>query len=984
ESESGCYLATEWVEGESLRQRLDRHSRIRPREALAIAVYVAQGLRHLWERAGLVHGNIQPGSILLAKSAEVKVGGLALAKSSGIKTADAEGRGLLMGSPHYTSPEQALMARDMDFRADIYSLGCTLYHMLTGRAPYEGASLETVMLKQVREPPPAMVKEWPSCPPELDQLLGKMLAKQRRERHQSHDELINDLTRVREIVKQAEHQQPARLPELEGRTFAGFEVVAKISEESAASVYRARQRQPNRMVILKVMAQRFSGDPAFVARFKREMDAAAKLIHPNLVRIFEAGECDGLCYLASEFVRGETVRKRLDRRGRVHPREAIAIAVYVAEALRYVWNFAGLTHGAVRPENIWLAKSAEVKLSDMGLAGILGGKTADATQPEATTHYISPEQARAAKDVDFRSDIYSLGCTLYHMLTGQPPYEGDNPAAIATKHANDPPPEILKAWPTCPASLARVTKKMLAKQPQERHQNYNDLLADLLTARQEFKKASVVVPPPTSAPTTTPATELALDKAAAKLQMPGRRRLYAAAGVAAVVVVGSLLLWAPWKKQPAAGEVVIPQINISRPVEPPRRQSSLSIGPQSETAGRTITPSARKTPARTQTTAKDTREKAGAMTAEAKIGAGRVARATPSPSPAGQPAPGEAVPGRVVDLLALMDPRQDVVSGQWAFEDGVLVAGNYPFQRIQIPYQPPEEYDFITHFMLPQSPASVVQVLSKSAHPFAWIMGDWDALSVFGFDLVNGAPGNANPTTCRAAIGLAPAGGYVSRVAVRNDGLKAYLNGGLMSEWKTDYRDMSIRPEWKLRNASLLGLGSRGGPVLFNRVEVAEVTGQGTFTRLVVGPSAGPRANFSEVAAKFLPNPQSPEHCIRLLLVTDWAPGTNDWHTLATAAIEENLKKDPRISVGILDDPCSLNATTLTNYHVVFLNFGGGGKPGPDEKAGNNLRNYVGQGGGLVVLHSASMAFRDWPAYQDLAGKVWDRAKSVFIPPATV
>ncbi len=179
-------------------------------------------------------------------------------------------------------------------------------------------------------------------------------------------------------------------------------------------------------------------------------------------------------------VDGETVKDRFDRHGRLDAVEALAICVYVAEALKYARNKNRLIHRDIKPHNIFLTASGEVRLGDMGLAKTLGGTTTSLTQTGmmmVSPHYISPEQAKGVKDIDFRADIYSLGCTLFHLVTGRPPYEGENSLVVINKHVNEPPPAIFKAWSSCPVPLGMLAGKMPAKNRNDRFGSYEDLIA---------------------------------------------------------------------------------------------------------------------------------------------------------------------------------------------------------------------------------------------------------------------------------------------------------------------------------------------------------------------------------------------------------------------------------------------------------------------------------------------------------------------------
>jgi len=206
------FMVTEFVEGESLQQRLSRDGRMDPQEALAICVFVAEGLKHAWDEAQIIHRDIKPANIFLSNKGAVKVGDLGLAKSVGSNAGSALTQsGMTMGTPFYCSPEQAQAEKNIDFRADIYSLGCTLYHMLSGKKPYESGQEQSpmsIMVRQIHDPPPAILKVLPTCPLPVVLLLNKMLAKHPSGRHGSYDELIADMRRVHDMLGQPQSVAP--------------------------------------------------------------------------------------------------------------------------------------------------------------------------------------------------------------------------------------------------------------------------------------------------------------------------------------------------------------------------------------------------------------------------------------------------------------------------------------------------------------------------------------------------------------------------------------------------------------------------------------------------------------------------------------------------------------------------------------------------------------------------------------------------------
>lgn len=261
----------------------------------------------------------------------------------------------------------------------------------------------------------------------------------------------------------------------------GFRILQKIGSGAMASVYKAKQLSLDRIVAIKVLPKRLSEDPAFVERFQKEGRAAAKLSHSNIVQAIDVGEHHGYHYFVMEFVDGKTVYDELAKKGRYSEPEALDIIIQMARALEHA-HARGFIHRDVKPKNIMLTKEGTAKLADMGLAR----EASDAVAAEAekgraygTPYYISPEQIRGVQDVDFRADIYSLGATLYHMVTGKVPFEGHTPAEIMHKHLREPliPPDHLN--PALSAGLGEVVERAMAKDRHRRYQSTKDLLLDL-------------------------------------------------------------------------------------------------------------------------------------------------------------------------------------------------------------------------------------------------------------------------------------------------------------------------------------------------------------------------------------------------------------------------------------------------------------------------------------------------------------------------
>jgi serine/threonine protein kinase len=558
------YAAVEFVEDETLRQRLERRGKLEAREALAVAFYTARALLYAWNKSLLAHLDLGPESIFVRQAGDAKVDDVGLPKP-------AAGAVRL---PLYTSPERAQAGREADFRADIYSLGCALYHMLTGKPPYEGDA-KTLLAKHVREPLPDITKLWPACPASLARLLGKMMAKQPGDRHRNYDDLITELLAVRDEVKRVSQLQTTGVSKIEGRSFAGFTLLAKLTQDNFSVTYKARQAAPKRDAVVRLFASQIVAGAEFAARFKRDMAAVVGLSQANILQVHAAGEADGVCYVASELVEGRTLRKRMERRGQLQPREAIAIAFYLARALQHAWDTAKLAHTAITLDNVFLTDTGEVKLGDFGIARVVDlEKGAVMGSP----YYTSPEQARGDKNLDCRADIYSLGCVLYHMFTGKPPCSADNPAAILARQVSEPPLAILKVWPSCPAVLAKLMDRMLAKSREERPKNYDELLAELVKVREEFRRVKAVssrAPGKAKQDADNPSKPESLaGKVAAVLMAEEMRPAFIGAGVALGILLSVLFLWAPWKR---------PATESGTPGEPRAESSASRVVPFAET-----------------------------------------------------------------------------------------------------------------------------------------------------------------------------------------------------------------------------------------------------------------------------------------------------------------------------------------------------------------------------------------------------------------
>jgi beta-lactam-binding protein with PASTA domain/tRNA A-37 threonylcarbamoyl transferase component Bud32 len=266
------------------------------------------------------------------------------------------------------------------------------------------------------------------------------------------------------------------------RTFGGrYEVLERVGAGGMAEVYRARDELLGRDVAVKVLSERFARDLSFVERFRREAQSAANLNHPNIVSLYDYGSDNGTYFIVMEYIDGRPLDDIIRREGVLLPERAAEIASDIAEALHKAHG-GGLVHRDIKPSNVMITSGGQTKVTDFGIARAVasdGEQTVTQTgMVIGTASYLSPEQAQG-NPVDARSDVYSLGCVLYEMLTGSPPFQGESPLAIAYKHVREDPPPPSHANPDVPAALDAIVMKALAKNPENRFSSALEMKHDL-------------------------------------------------------------------------------------------------------------------------------------------------------------------------------------------------------------------------------------------------------------------------------------------------------------------------------------------------------------------------------------------------------------------------------------------------------------------------------------------------------------------------
>lgn len=284
-----------------------------------------------------------------------------------------------------------------------------------------------------------------------------------------------------------------------------YEIVDKVGSGGMSDVYKALDHKLNRFVAIKVLKTEFSEDRNFVSKFKVEAQSAAGLTHPNIVNVYDVGEDHNIHYIVMELIDGITLKKYIEKKGPLPVKEAVSIAIQVSQGIEAAHNN-HIIHRDIKPQNIMISREGKVKVTDFGIARAASTNTIN-SNAMGSVHYISPEQARGGY-IDEKSDIYSLGITLYELITGKVPFEGDSTVSVALQHINDDLPSPKDSIPDLPISVEKIILKCTQKKPDRRYLKISALIADmkksLVSPNEDFVQISA---PPVSNATTVMMTD---------------------------------------------------------------------------------------------------------------------------------------------------------------------------------------------------------------------------------------------------------------------------------------------------------------------------------------------------------------------------------------------------------------------------------------------------------------------------------------------
>ena len=505
------YLALPPADGETLESLLARGP-VPPRSAVDLAAQIAAGLAR-GHAAGIVHGDLRPSCVLVTGYGEVKVAAFGLGELAAPGARDE-------GTAAYRAPE-VLRGGTAAPPADVWSLGVLLHEMVAGRHPFPAEDeRERAAAILDGEPAPLPVPRG-GLPKGLDRIVARALARRPEERYPDAGPLETDLLRSFAAgagtpdLTATRSEMPATggrrsggsvsgpagpTPRgLAGRKLQSYRIFEELGSGAMSVVYRAEDTRLERMVALKFLAPELSRDPQAKARFLREARAASSLDHPNVCTIHEIEETeDGQIFIAMPYYGGETLAQRIAR-GPMEIDAALDVALQVAQGLAKAHRN-GIVHRDVKPANLMLTPDGVVKIVDFGLA-----KLADSSAPRTgsgggTIAYVAPEQARG-DPVDPRTDLWSLGVVLYEMVAGEKPFQGDTEQAVLYALLREEPRPIAELRPEAPPELARILRRLLAKDPEERTASAESAAADLRALRgPESLGSRTVVGPPTRRP----------------------------------------------------------------------------------------------------------------------------------------------------------------------------------------------------------------------------------------------------------------------------------------------------------------------------------------------------------------------------------------------------------------------------------------------------------------------------------------------------
>ena len=492
------FMVFELVHGESILERIRKLGKLPISDATRIIQEAAQGL-HVAHQLSLHHQNISADCMVLVPSENggkeyTKVIDFGLAKPTLEETTRYRMEDKVQSRFEYASPESFKRDAEIGVRSDIYSLGITLYYMLSGHLPFQGSSLKEFMEKHLSETPAPLQNVHPM----LNRLILKALSKSPDDRQTSMDEFIQEIASIPEIDSTNTSNAPETLVqrgrELQENTLFArrYMIEKKIGQGGMGTVYKALDKILDVPVALKTINRDITDNERTVQRLKREVILARKVAHPNVCRIYDIGETEGQHYVSMEFLEGRSLSELLQTDVRLNVETGVAILKQILQALQEAHRV-GIFHRDLKPQNIMVDINGRAFIMDFGISVSQEVRRLTETgMLVGTPRYMAPEQF-GDRNVDQRSDIYSIGIIMFEVFTGRLPFDATTPASVMYAHLHGTvlkPSEVLG---TIPPDLERIIIKAMERDPQNRYQSISELLADLSNAQLAAASAPTIV-----------------------------------------------------------------------------------------------------------------------------------------------------------------------------------------------------------------------------------------------------------------------------------------------------------------------------------------------------------------------------------------------------------------------------------------------------------------------------------------------------------
>lgn len=469
--EKDVYIVSKFIDGETLEESM-ANRRWGTIESLRFVQSIAEALAHAHEH-GLVHRDIKPANILIDRrngKAHVADFGLAFRNLNGSVSAG------FAGTPNYMSPEQVRgVIEEIDARSDLFSLGVVLYEMLSQRRPFQGNE-KSSLFEQILYSRPTHLRE---CVENIDDdvvaICSRALEKSPDKRFATAAEFAQTISNYLVRVEQAS-LKPNSLTSPKSLGLLGeYRLIELIGAGGLGEVYKAEHRVMQRMVAIKLLHEKRHFQSEMTQRFLQEIRLIAKLSHPNIVTAFDAGRESDRVFMVMELVEGESLADRIERLGPLSTAEAINVLRQTAIALEYA-HARQIIHRDIKPGNLMVDSRGVIKVLDFGLAVINENQSDSETgRLSGTPQYMAPEQSVEGAVIDSRTDLYSLGATLFTLLTGNPMY-GGGVAQLAMAHQRQEIPNLYEYRRSIDLRVDSIFKRLVAKSPNDRFSSASDLL----------------------------------------------------------------------------------------------------------------------------------------------------------------------------------------------------------------------------------------------------------------------------------------------------------------------------------------------------------------------------------------------------------------------------------------------------------------------------------------------------------------------------